>query len=373
MSSPDTRYRPTAEILAHVRADAATRVVRARRRRRLAGGLGVTAVIVVAALAVAIAGGGTDRDGQRTVGGQASTTTVALSIAPPLSPGESLPMAAAPISARSDAITAWTGSELLVWRGEGRGSDVCTSVDGGVMVCGDPTRSDGARYHLSSDTWVPMAESPMPAEPGSSMRSTVGVWTGAELVVWGGPGPDAAAYDPVTDSWRSIDPGPLAARDGANAVWTGEEMVIVGGVARSRSNGEPLPSAALDPATGTWRDLPAPPGTSRPFGAGAVWTGESVVLETSAWGGPLTLAALDPAARSWSEVPAPSVQEASSMTVDASDPDDPYLVVTGVPTADEQAVEAVRIAIDEIGERRWSTPSVIADGFDVSVLSLIHI
>ncbi len=35
----------------------------------------------------------------------------------------------------------------------------------------------------------------------------VGVWTGSELVVWGGWGsPIAAAYDPVTDRWRDLPP-----------------------------------------------------------------------------------------------------------------------------------------------------------------------
>ena len=37
-------------------------------------------------------------------------------------------MAASPVSGRGGSVSAWTGSELLVWRGDGAFSDVCTVV-----------------------------------------------------------------------------------------------------------------------------------------------------------------------------------------------------------------------------------------------------
>ena len=199
MSSPDAPFRPTEDVLAGVRAEAMQRVTGSRRRRRVGAGLGVAAVVVAAAIAVAVVGGDDGGDRQRTTGVSTPTTTAPSTTVPGPAPGTSLPMDRGQLSARSDAITAWTGTELIVWRGMGQTTDVCTGVDGGV-VCGDPARTDGARYDPATDAWRPMADSPMPAEATSSFRSTVGVWTGTELVVWGGPGPDAAAYDPASDA-----------------------------------------------------------------------------------------------------------------------------------------------------------------------------
>jgi hypothetical protein len=61
----------------------------------------------------------------------------------------------------------------------------------------------------------------------------VSVWTGRELIVWGTAvcvnvrPRDGAAYDPATDSWRSIAEGPIELTD-ATAVWTGSEMIVFG-------------------------------------------------------------------------------------------------------------------------------------------------
>ena len=101
--------------------------------------------------------------------------------------------------------------------------------------------------------------------PISSRTGHVSVWTGRELVVWGGwrttsdPGlletlDDGAAYDPATDTWRLLSPSPLVGRVGAGVVWTGTEMLVLatqqGGVLPTRNG------AAYNPATDTWRILP---------------------------------------------------------------------------------------------------------------------
>jgi hypothetical protein len=103
------------------------------------------------------------------------------------------------------------------------------------------------------------------------------VWTGRELLVWGGlgvPG-DGAAYDPSANTWRVLAKAPLGSRI-ANAVWTGTEMVIRAG--RS-GNGNGVfaysNAAAYNPATDTWRQLadgPAHPGFQ------AVWTGQGLLM-----------------------------------------------------------------------------------------------
>lgn len=256
--------------------------------RHLAGGGMVVVALVVGA--VAFDATRDDAGGRTTLRSTASTTLPAV---PGPAPGESLPMAASVLSGRSDAITAWTGRELLVWRGHGElAGEQCETTDDGAPLCGEPIRTDGARYDPTSDSWRPMAESPMPPDPGSVMVSTVGVWTGEELVVWGGPGPDAAAYDPDTDTWRTLDPGPLSARMGASAVWTGDEVVVLGGTPRSeaRDASSPVPweVAALDPTSGRWRTPSFPPSGPGliPSGHRSAWTGSELLRITNREVGP---------------------------------------------------------------------------------------
>ncbi len=107
--------------------------------------------------------------------------------------------------------------------------------------------------------WNVGAEAPILLRSGH-----VSVWTGTELVVWGGsrttepgitePLADGAAYDPASDTWRMLAPSPLAGRSGAGVVWTGAEILVLatqsGGVLPTRDG------AAYDPATDTWRVLP---------------------------------------------------------------------------------------------------------------------
>ncbi len=60
------------------------------------------------------------------------------------------------------------------------------------------------------------------------------VWTGSEMIVWGGLGNGAVLntggrYNPSTDSWTATSttnaPG---ARAVATAVWTGSQMIVSG-------------------------------------------------------------------------------------------------------------------------------------------------
>jgi hypothetical protein len=87
------------------------------------------------------------------------------------------------------------------------------------------------------DSWRVLAEAPLAPRSGH-----VAVWTGREMIVWGGSARsdssvsaefvsahDGAAYDPVADSWREISRAPIPGRVGYSAVWTGEEMIVWGG------------------------------------------------------------------------------------------------------------------------------------------------
>ena len=86
------------------------------------------------------------------------------------------------------------------------------------------------------------------------------VWSGREVIVWGGWGDelgtvkhaDGAAYDPATGEWRRIAPAPFEGRRNHAAAWTGSEMLIVGGDGRTDG-------AAYDPVADAWRQLPPAP------------------------------------------------------------------------------------------------------------------
>ena len=199
-------------------------------------------------------------------------------------------LARSPLSARSPAATAWTGTEMVVWGG----------------VTADGALGDGAAYDPARDRWRPLSASPLRARGGA-----MSVWTGRELLVWGGGEGsetyvDGAAYDPATDRWRTMAEGPLAGRSRGVAAWTGREMVVWSGIDPAAGH-EHDDGAAYDPAADRWRTIATSPLTGRNDPA-AVWTGRELLV----WGGNTVGsglfddgAAYDPAADRWRPVPTP--------------------------------------------------------------------
>jgi N-acetylneuraminic acid mutarotase len=128
-------------------------------------------------------------------------------------------MAAPPawLEPRDNTAGVWTGQQLLVWGGYGR-SDTCTPCFYG----------DGAAYDLTSDSWASVAASPLRGR--GAHRA---VWTGREMLVWGGFDSavqgDGALYNPFDDAWVRMAPGPLAARQHHAMVWTGSQLIVWGG------------------------------------------------------------------------------------------------------------------------------------------------
>ncbi len=181
-----------------------------------------------------------------------------------LAPGQSAVLPPAPISGRTHPAAVWTGTEMVVW--------------GGAELTELPEHpvADGAAFSPSSGQWRLVAPSPLSARSSAAV-----VWTGTEMVVWGGSNAgeflgDGAAYNPATDSWRPIAPSPLAPAMAAAVAWTGTEMVIVGGL---NLDGQ---DAAYDPGADTWRRLaPAPARPGAPYQP-AVWTGQAMLLVTEA-------------------------------------------------------------------------------------------
>lgn len=116
---------------------------------------------------------------------------------------------------------------------------------------------DGAIFDLRTRTWQSMSSRGAPA-PRSGH---VAVWTGSAMLVWGGTSIDdqgnmtqantGAAYDPATDSWTPMAPGPSACID-LRALWIGEKLLMIGHCGRDGA----ATVATYDPRGDHWTTLP---------------------------------------------------------------------------------------------------------------------
>jgi len=125
----------------------------------------------------------------------------------------------------------------------------------------------------------------LPAPPAGVDGAGLALWTGHEMVDWGGGCCGDAlsagwAFNPATNRWRTIAASPLAPSSSPVGVWTGGEMIVlVSGI--NPADGRPYPSrlaraAAYTPATDRWRRIAAPPA---PYAYGTVfWDGHRVLL-----------------------------------------------------------------------------------------------
>lgn len=194
---------------------------------------------------------------------------------------------------RWDHSAVWTGSRFIVWGGSQTGGGYADS---------------GGRYDPTTDTWFGMSTPPMAPEPAARAGATA-VWTGTEMVVWGGENRGqllryGSRFSPALNTWfsMSLENAP-SARTGHTAVWTGSKMLVWGGVDMA----ETATGGVYAPATDTWTPMST---TAAPLPRQrhtAVWTGRYLLV----WGGlteesPVTTAFFfdggryDPGADQWS-------------------------------------------------------------------------
>jgi len=126
-------------------------------------------------------------------------------------------------SARYRHKSIWTGLKMIIWGGE---------AVGGLGF------NTGGLYDPSTDSWTPTGTGTN--VPMGRCNHTA-VWTGTEMIVWGGDfynGLDVqftnsgGRYNPSTDSWAPTSTGtnvPSPRSWQHTAVWTGTEMIVWGG------------------------------------------------------------------------------------------------------------------------------------------------
>jgi hypothetical protein len=192
--------------------------------------------------------------------------------APPTDPGARTPAGGPTWEPISRAPMAGRIGAGVVWTGED------------MIVWGGVTRSraieavsDGAAFDPATGTWREIAASPHGVLGGGGRAA---VWTGRRAVFWAGNSPDGpargAVYNPASDRWRVLPRGPLGNREGYVSVWTGSELLIVGG---TLGDGFPAPvAAALDPRARSWRRLPGLDALDAIIPSGAVWSGDRMFL-----------------------------------------------------------------------------------------------
>ena len=138
-----------------------------------------------------------------------------------------------------------------------------------------PALNTGGRYNPSTDSWTDTSTTNAP----SARYDHTAVWTGSEMIVWGaGGGNTGGRYNPITDSWTATSTvNAPSGRAWNTAVWTGSEMIVWGGFDGSELN----TGGRYDPSTDSWT---ATSTTNAPIGRfyhTAVWTGSEMIV----WGG----------------------------------------------------------------------------------------
>ena len=141
-------------------------------------------------------------------------------------------------------------------------------------------RNTGARYNPSTNSW---SATSITSSPTARVGHTA-VWTGSEMIIWGGfdglfsVTNTGGRYNPITDGWIATNTTHApAVRYLHAAVWTGSEMIIWGGTGAGYLN----TGGKYNPNTDSWTATSTTNAPSARYGPTAVWTGTEMII----WGG----------------------------------------------------------------------------------------
>ncbi|HEV8202500.1 MAG TPA: hypothetical protein VGS03_21010 [Candidatus Polarisedimenticolia bacterium] len=175
-------------------------------------------------------------------------------------------------------------------------------VWGGYDAFTDSDTNTGGRYNPATNSWSATTTTNAP----ELRDSHVGVWTGTKMVLWGGcdiifnPKNTGSRYDPATNTWAATTTtNAPAGRIYTTAVWSGSKMIVWGGWNGTKD----LDTGAFyDPATDVWTATAKQGSPTARDTHSVAWAGSRMVI----WGGQddLTVgqntgARFDPAANTW--------------------------------------------------------------------------
>ena len=130
----------------------------------------------------------------------------------------------------------------------------------------------GGRYNPSTDSWTTTSTTSAP----TGRYAYTAVWTGREMIVWGGlDGSNylntGGRYNPNVDSWTATNlANAPTVRGFHTAVWTGSEMIVWGGY---NGGSDFITGGRYDPGTDSWTATNTTNAPRSRSNHTAVWTG----------------------------------------------------------------------------------------------------
>lgn len=231
------------------------------------------------------------------------------------------------ISTFNNQDSVWTGSRMIIWGGwdgtnsfgDGSAYDPVTDMWNTLNPVGAPSPrwghtviwagapinrmivwggthgvvyyNDGRVYNPLTNSWMPMSTIGAP----SPRYLHTAVWTGTEMIVWGGFPPasgqtgDGARYNPMTNTWTPMSSvGAPSIRNENTAIWAGapiNRMIVWGGQSLGLNSRVLSDGAMYDPNTDTWTSMSNNNAPAERRSHTSVWTGSEMIV-SAGLGGP---------------------------------------------------------------------------------------
>lgn len=248
-------------------------------------------------------------------------------VASPTSFGEWRAVPDAPIAPRPYAVSAWTGTAAVFWAG--------SSLERGFA------HTDGAAFDPSTDTWrtIPV--------PGWGHPGLTAAFFGGELYALAKGG--GTRFDPLDGTWADL---PQVEGMFLAATVATDDAVWGLGPAATNPSGQPdLAIARYEPATDTWAYGPLAEGTDGTTAIVAglsrlesqvAWTGDEIVVWHGIDGG----LAFDPDRERWRTIDPPSTESGTPVDGVLAVTDTGPVVAGTVDLVDGRSVWDVAVRVD---------------------------
>ena len=184
-------------------------------------------------------------------------------------------------AARRNHFAVWTGTEMIIWGGQNNQGEYFNT---------------GARYNPANNTWTAMSTTNAPVgrtvTDGFQLIQNPCVWTGTEFIFWGGMNDlsnalnDGGRYNPNSNTWTTMAvpaANTLTGRNGHSLVWTGQDVIVWGGKDENLATlGD---GAAYRPSNNSWFKISGTNAPAPRHGHAAAWTGTQMIIIGGSGGG----------------------------------------------------------------------------------------